>query len=402
MKWGVVRNGALGAVGAALAGAVALLWHGPALTVAWSVLGLGLLAAGLLARRSWLEWAGLAVLGLAGIRLLVWDSYPELVMRGAPHWFIRLGAFAAGLPALHVGVSLYKRLSGDSRRQTWLAVAAHVLTLWGLTWLIAELFDGRRNGRVAAHEALAITACWALYGLGLALFERRIPLVTARNGARILLGTALSYFLLGALEANARWALPGWRFFTYVSLFGSIWLTEYLCRGDETDREVGGLLSLSATLTGFPVGGFEVVRWTEPLFNLPPGQWITPALLAWQESLKTYWTVAVWGLYALGVMAAGVRMRSSRTRTLAALMYAVTLGYLALSGMTNMAAPGTVRVLAFGAGVLGAGASVWLARRTKDQRLALEASLLKALAVASAGITLAWGALEAVNLLEWL
>lgn len=214
-------------------------------------------------------------------------------------------------------------------RRAAAVLCAALLGLAGLTALVAAAFDGAHDGKVAGNEAMLISAAWGTYGLAMGLAARKKGLPALQSGAYFVLTLALLYLVLGGLMGNARWAEPWARYTGYVGVLGSVWTAELLLRSGET----GGLLAVTAAVTGFGACAFEVVRWLEPVFTLPLGQPLTPELYAFQESTRAFWTVGVWGLYALLVMGAGVLLRSAAARRLAAGLFGVALTYAAVAAL---------------------------------------------------------------------
>ena len=298
------------------------------------------------------QWAGLLLLVPVFARLLLWETWPGLFggVMASPYVLVLL--FLAGAGATWAAARKVERFAVP------LLAATNLLAFWGLTLGVTRAFDGAHNGRVAGHEGLAVAGVWALYGLAMALVERRRPQRLLRLGARGVLGAAASFLVLGALMANARWAFVPYRVFAYTAVLGSAWLSEYLFRHHPEDGDVHGLLSLTVTGLGVWIGSFEVVRWLEPAFTLPEGNIPTRAMLLWQRSMLTHGTAAVWALYGTAVMAAGVWVRSAQTRLLGLGIVGLAAGYLAVAGLPNPAATLWVRMVAYlaalGGGVLSA------------------------------------------------
>ncbi|HYG58122.1 MAG TPA: hypothetical protein VD902_08690, partial [Symbiobacteriaceae bacterium] len=122
---------------------------------------------------------------------------------------LRAAAFLTGIGAAYGLSRMTARVDRPGRWSLWLAVAGNVLAFLWMTLEITLAFDGAHNGRVAGNEGLTVAAGWALYGLALALWERRRPHLYLRYGARAAVGAGVMFMVLGALMANARWALPG-------------------------------------------------------------------------------------------------------------------------------------------------------------------------------------------------
>jgi hypothetical protein len=328
--------------------------------------------------------------GAVGLWLVIAAAYPGLWsyrVSGAP-W--RLAGIGLALAALGAGAWLYRR-----GRPYWTLVGmAHLLTFWYLTFEVTAAFDAAHNGEAAGHESLAVAGTWGLYGLGLALAGRRWPYRHLRHGARLVLAAALVFLTLGGLLANARWAQPPYRAFAFAAVLGGTWAAEWLLGERPEDDDVPGLLSLMAAFGGFFVAAFEVARWLEPVFTRPTGTPITAELLAWERALKAFWNATAWSLYALAVMGAGSRLRSARTRLLAMAGFYWALLYVAVFGLTNLAAPAWLRGLAFVAAVPGALAARCLQRRAKDQPAGWERLAAPFLPWAAIAVAVAWVSFE--------
>jgi hypothetical protein len=275
---------------------------------------------------------------------------------------------------------------GENAR--WALVGwTHLLAVWYLTLEVTAYYDAAHNGRVSGHEGLAVAGLWGLYGLALAVANRRWPHRNLRHGARLMLAAAQVYLLLGALLANARWALPGYRLFAYAAVLGATWVAEYLM---DEDGDVTGILSLMAAFGSFGVGSFEVARWLEPAFTRPVGTTVTLQIIAWQNATTTFWQVAVWSLLALAITVAGARLRSSRTRLLGVAGFYWALLYTATFGVTNLAAAGWVQTIAFVAAVPGAVLGWQVCRRAPGERLRWEQLAAPYLPWAAGAVAAAW------------
>ncbi len=395
-KRAVVRDGLIGAAGLLAAAAAAVAVEGAALTLLWTAVAAGLIGWGARGRLRTPAWCGLLLLAAAAGRSLLLSTFPGMVGTAPVGPAMRAALFILVAAALFGARWRFGRARANMRLLTWLGAAANLALLWWLTLEVTLVYDGRHDARVAGHEGLMVATVWGLYGLGLALVERRASHPHLRNGARAVLMAALAYLMLGALQGNAQWALWPYRYGAYAAVLGGIWIAEGLFRQYPEDRDVQGLLGLTAALMGFGIGGFEVNRWLEPLFTLPDGQQITAELLAWQRSTRAFWYAAIWGLYALVVMAVGVRLRSSRTRLLAVGLFAAAMLLTALLAVRNLAADPGLRILAFAALVPGACAAVVLSVRAPGERHPYETLFGRLLLLGAGLLTAYWG------LLEWL
>lgn len=329
---------------------------------------------------AWLRWAGLLAFLPATGRLLAWETYPHLFGTGLSPALWRAAAFLT--VALALGAAAYASSRQRDGQETgwWLAGALGLVGFWYLTLQITLAYDATHNGMIAGHESLAIAGSWSLFGLALALLDRRWPHQYLRYGSRAVMGAALTFLLLGALLANARWADPSYRAFGYLGVFGSIWLAEYLFERYKEDWEVHGVLSLVAAFGGFFVCSFEVVRWLEPAFTHPVGVLLSLEQFEWQRSMLGFWRVASWSLYGLAVVGAGVWLQSPRTRLLGLGGLGLSLAYGLFLVGTNPSALTWVRWLAYAAAVGGTAVAGLLTRR--------------AVSVAALASAIAWALIE--------
>lgn len=334
-------------------------WFAPGLT-------LGAAAAaviGAIYGAAWLRWAGLLTLLPATGLLLVRESYPHLLGATPSPMAWRAAAFLLAALALGAAARAMFRVRGGEETAWWLTGAAGLVAFWYITLEVTLAYDTAHNGMIAGHESLAVTAAWGLFGLTLALLDRRWPHQYLRYASRAVMGAGLTFLLVGALLANARWADPEYRFFAYAALFGSIWAAEYLFERRPEDWEIQGILSQVAALGGFFVIAFEIVRWLEPAFTHPVGVLLSLAEFEWQRSMLGFWRIASWSLYGLGLVGAGASLRSPRTRLLGLGGLGLSLVYGLFLAATNPAAITWVRWLAFAAAVGGTAVAGLMTRR---------------------------------------
>lgn len=393
------QSGVVGWVmGLALAVSAAAAWvpGGTWAVPVWAAAAAAVVWAGCAAGQAWVRWAGTLLFLTPVIRLLFWETYPNLFggqsMAPMP---LRAMAFLITVAALGVAAYVQARFKGD-RRQFWgLVGAASLVAFWYLTLEVTAAFDAAHNGRVAGHESLAIAGAWGLFGLGMALANRVWPHSYVRLGARAVLGAALTFLLMGSLLGNARWAFVPYRFFGYAAVLGGAWLAEYLFERDPDEDDVQGILSLVAALGGFAVCSFEVVRWLEPAFTHPPDALLSLKEFAWQRSMLGFWRVASWSGFAVCLMTAGVWLRSARARQMALAALGLSLAYGLWLTATNPAAIAWVRWVAFTAAVGGSLLAARLGRRVSGMQR-VEAVAVKVLPWAAGAIAVAWVALDLV------
>ncbi len=167
-----------------------------AMTYLWAIYGAAVIAVGLWRRLMIVRWAGLAILALASLKLMAFDTFmTELVSKGfIPFLNLHFLAFAL-LSALMLGFAWWHRRaqSEPTRFEEYvipgLLVAANVVALWGLTLETVHYFDARAD-RLGADtfgaQQLSLTVLWAVYAVGV------IGVGIARQSSRIrLAGMAL-------------------------------------------------------------------------------------------------------------------------------------------------------------------------------------------------------------------
>jgi hypothetical protein len=331
------------------------------------------------------RWGGMALLGAAGLRLMVWETYPALFgNRMAPVW-LQAVAYAVTIGGWYAAA----RRSGRGGRTHWLCVlAANVVTVWWLTFAITRAFVNN-HAVPSAHEGLLVAAAWCLYGLGVALVERLRPHAYLRMGALAMVSAGLIFLLAGALMSNLRWGLPGYRYFAYTAVLGSAWATEALFAHSEDEHGLHGLVSLTAMAGGFVIAGFEVSRWLEPVFTFAVNAFRSQASWDWEAAIRAHWNMIAWGAYSLAAMAGAVLTRSPRGRLLAGGLSGLTLA-AGVYGAFQTAAPLSLRLPAVAAAAGGAALSAWLDGRAGEPQLRYEPLMRRALWFGSAGLIVAW------------
>lgn len=347
------------------------------------------------------RWVGLAVLGAAGLWLVVWISYPDLFGGGLlPPWLRAAGFLAVIAGCLAAAAGEHRR----GGRLAWhLAGGAHGVAVWWLTFEATLAIDARHHGRLAGDEGLLVAGVWSLYGLGLALAERRFSHVYVRHAARLMLGAGVVMLVGGAILSNARWADVEYRVFAYVAVLASAWIAEGLFERYGDEPEVRGLAALVAAVGGVMSLAFETRLWLDRnLFTFETGMARSAAHYAWETSVRGYAAAVCWGLYAVAQAAVGRVLRAPRARLAAAAMALVGLGYLVLGGVHFGRAAGLVPVplalAAAAAAVGGGGVVAWLVRRrAPGGRHPYEALAGRLLPWAAAAVAVVW-----VGLLFWV
>ena len=146
------------------------------MTYLWALYGAAVIAVGLWRRLLIVRWAGLAILALASLKLMAFDTFmTELVSKGfIPFLNLHFLAFALAI-ALMLGFAWWHRRDGPepNRFETYvipgLLIAANVVALWGLTLEAVHYFDARedrlRTDTFSAQQ-LSLTVLWAVYAVG--------------------------------------------------------------------------------------------------------------------------------------------------------------------------------------------------------------------------------------------
>jgi len=263
-----------------------------------------------------------------------------------------------------------------------------ILGLVALTAAVYLVFPGaNHNGKIAGNLATTVAGVWGLCGLSLALIDRFYPRPDLRTTARLVLAGALAYLAYAALMGNARWALWFWRLPAYAAVLGSTWTAEYLLRKRPDDSQTKGLLALVATALSYGVVSFEVVRWLEPAFTLESGAGLTPAVEAWQESTRLFWTTTLWGVCSTLTLVAGAHFKSQRTRLLGVALAVIALAWTAGAGIPNPAAASDLRGAAFVTLIFG---SLYGAYKALQEAEGRERVLLKGLEAVALIVALLW------------
>lgn len=151
-----------------------------------------------------------------------------------------------------------------------------------------------------------------------------------------------------------------------------------------------GLAGLAATVAGLFVAAFELRLWLDNhLFFFELEVRRTAESFAYEASVRTYALLAVWGLWAFGVAVAGVWLRSSRTRLLAAGLYGCALAYGVVAAF-RPGGPLWLEAAGMAAAAGGAAVAAWLARRAPGERLPQEGVAFRWLPLAAAALFVLW------------
>ncbi|HLO01790.1 MAG TPA: DUF2339 domain-containing protein [Symbiobacteriaceae bacterium] len=376
-------------------------FDGPWVTLAWAMEGLGLTLVGARSELRSALGVGLALYGLAIVRLLFLDGLQ-------PHqWLlvVRAADFLGVAAALYAGAWLYHRnrpvlpsqetIVGPGTLLGVLAVAANVVTLW---WISLEIIILKNPVSVTGY---GLAAAWSAYGLLLALVAWRWPNVGPRLGARLVLVAPLLALLPLSYFGTAMLPL---RLSVSVGLLGAIWLAEYLFRPTAERFEGVGLLSLVATVVGAFLLRLEVDHWADAArLRLAKEMALSVRTLAYAGRVRAeqllgrvaMTDLALLALYALVVMLVVNWLRSRSGKLVAAGLFGLTF-LIALTALEpGLAAPPVLRMATFGALVGGACLAGYLARRQGE-----DARLHGVLSLGAAALTAYWGALEASHWLD--
>ncbi|MGE5559770.1 MAG: DUF2339 domain-containing protein [Chloroflexota bacterium] len=345
-----------------------LALDGSWVTVAWALLGALLVWLGFIGELPGIRRSGLAVLGLAALRLVTRDSFPARFGLPLLTPGLRAFTFLAMIAALYLAVLAYTRQRGDRATRDGLAATASLFTLWYLTLeIILSYRDLRPAADVYGSCGMTIAVVWAVYGLALCLADLRFCYAGLRNGARVVLGLALAAMAatIGVYDPPAIIGFAG------VGLTAAaIWLGELGIRLRGLDGRRNGGLSLLANALAFAAVGLQTHRAT-----------------------AAFITIAVLAGYALLAMVAAVLLRSASARGLAGILAAiaaVAAGY----GAAHPEAAWQLRLAAFVLTVPGTCFSIWLAARAGDRRPQWERAIMVVAGLSAAALTAWWGAAE--------
>lgn len=309
--WGVLGAGLLG-----------LFWFfipPAALTAAWAVAGLALIFAGRGEPHYPLRFAGSIGLLLAVGQMAAGQAGGNL---------IRQSSAGVAMLAFLLAIWTYRPGKGEGLVRGLLAVCAHLVGLWVITYEVAAAIPLDRGATSMGNEALWMATAWGLYGLMLVLTSPWVsPDLPWKGLGQIIFTCALLFLLMGGLMAQARWADPLPRFASYAGVPGAMILAAWAQKRSGSLTEPDRLLALAAAALGFGILSFEVLRWLEPVFTYPQGTTVTPAMLARDRNLQTLWTLGLWALYTVLLWGIGERLRSRSVRFLALVLLVSALVY---------------------------------------------------------------------------
>jgi hypothetical protein len=331
--------------------AIALQFQGLWITALWAAEGAALVFVGLKARRDWLRAGGALLLGIAAARFLILDE------AGIPATFTPVfnprfltGLFIVGL--LYVLAILHRRMASDTaggrKPEIILSLAgANLLTLVIATIEIhayfavaVDTFEGR-----LARELVA-TVVWGVYGATLVALGGTRPCDAAgrsrvRAAGAGLLGLAVLRFVSADLAGDPAGILAflNTRFAVGVLLIALLYGLASLERRTATTGESPALASLlvAANVLTLVAGTVEINTFWRVTGVSEAGK---NAFLAQQLTISV-----TWALYAVMLVAIGIRRRYPPIRYLAIALFALTVAKVFVVDLSELA--GIYRVSGF-------------------------------------------------------
>ena len=228
------------------------------LTALWAIYGGALVAYGLRGGFRAARYAGLALLGVASVKVLVIDLRFFDAVWHTPVFNHTFMAFALVVAAFAVAVRLYARARGEGASAATLPVlivAANVLTLVALSAEAVGFFESRtlagddqtRLRDLGLAKQLSLSVVWALYGAGLLLVggarRARLPRLL---GLALLGVTALKVFLLDLSALDS-----AYRIVSFIVLGAILLAVSYLYQKSQQRAASAA----SAAAPGPPVSG---------------------------------------------------------------------------------------------------------------------------------------------------
>ncbi len=307
--------------------AVPLQLSGNWVSVAWAAEGAVLVWVGFLLARWPMRAFGLGVLGVAAIRLLIFDTPVELV-NFSPVLNERFPTFAAAIAAFSVASYLYWRQR--EHLEVWeeyaapaLAGVANFLTLWLFTAEVIAYFDSRillLSREMTAQSLdnakfLTLTAMWTIYAFGIlaiGMAKRHAPIRWVGLGLLAVPGLKLLLFDTFMVRLDPLTFLPviNFHFAVFLIVLGVLVAAAYLYNREKdrlTERE-GYVFQVLVVVANFVTLWFlsaEAVRF----FDSQEVKLRTDHFSAMQLSLTVLWAV-----YAIGIIGVGIAMQAGRVR----------------------------------------------------------------------------------------
>lgn len=318
---------ALSIAGVFLTVAVPLQLSGSWVSVAWAAEGAIIIWVGFQLARWPMRAFGLGVLGIAAIRLLVFDTPVELV-DFTPVINERFPTFVAAIAAFSVACYLYWRQR--EHLEEWeqniapaLAGVANFLTLWLFTAEVIAYFDSQvqflsremtpqdaENGKL-----LTLTAMWTIYAFGIlavGLAKRHAPLRWVGLGLLAIPGLKLLLFDTFMVRLDPITFLPviNFHFLVFLIVLGALLAAACLYRrdGDRLTKEEGYVFQILVVVVNAVTLWFlsaEAVRF----FDSQEAKQGTDLFSAMHLSLTVLWAV-----YAIGIIGVGIAKQEGKVR----------------------------------------------------------------------------------------
>ncbi len=311
--------------------AAPLQLSGSWITVAWAAEGAVLIGVGLILDQRGVRAFGLGVLGVAAVRLVLFDT--AIDPQGfTPVLNARFPTFAVAIAAIAAAAYLYHRQRArlEDGREAYvapaLAAVAGLFVLWLSSAEIISYFDGRElaeraaTGRYMHQDAingtlLSLTAMWTAYAMGLlvvAAAKRSVVLRWAGLGlltVPVLKLLFVDTFLVD-LDPRGHRLLLNAAFLTFLLVLAGVLLATAVYRRErdrlfEGEKYVFAALLVAANLAVVWVLSAEAVRFFDAR---------EVVLRASFESAKHLSLTVLWAVYGIAVIAAGIVRPSSSVR----------------------------------------------------------------------------------------
>ncbi len=311
------------------------------LTVVWALHGLLLMTTVLRWRgASLLALGGLALLGVAAVKLLAADTFIAGVPEGR-HWVVLnyyFLAFVVVTAGIATAAYVEKRSKVFSTRVDFpvmlgLVIVANVIAAWVFTAEVVRFFEHRelmQGGDYEASMHLTLTVVWALHGLLLmaAVLRWRGASLLAIGGLALLGIAAVKLlaadtFIAGVPEGR-HWVVLNYYFLAFVVVTAGIATAAYVEKRSKVFSTrldfpvVLGLVVVANVIAAW-VFTAEVVRFFEHRELVQGGDYEA----AMHATLTVMWTV-----HAALVIAAGILRRSRALRVTGIVMLAVPVAKL--------------------------------------------------------------------------
>ncbi|MYA62191.1 MAG: DUF2339 domain-containing protein [Dehalococcoidia bacterium] len=295
------------------------------LTVLWAVYGSAVASVGLVRNHPMARWAGLGLLALATLKLLVFDAFNVDLdsLSFIPVLNIRFLAFAIVL-TLVSGLAFWFGRARDRLTEYEayvfqnLVIAANVVALWTLSQEITHYFDSleaKNQSDYFSAMHLSLTVLWAVYGSVVALvgLARRQPMARwAGLGLLSLAAVKLLGFDALELYLDPLTFTPvlNIRFLAFAIVLALVsglafWFGRARDRLAEEEVYVFPALLIVANFVALWTLSQEVIHFFDSLGVKNDDTYINSTHLA---------LTVLWAVYAMGVISAGIAVRSRWVR----------------------------------------------------------------------------------------